>query len=136
MNRDPKPIFAFGQTGYSVKHVWPICKMCRHEFGGASVNDRRPPQLSRAELYEVVWSLSMKTLAARYGVSDVALAKLCRPIGRAHRCLGSCGGRLGPRRNSWNNSFGYRLSASSPTQPDSADVEALTCKALTCNRTQ
>jgi hypothetical protein len=52
--------------------------MGRHEIGGASVNDRRPMQLSRAELYELVWSLPLKTLAARHGVSDVALAKLCR----------------------------------------------------------
>lgn len=42
------------------------------------MTDRRPPQLTRSELYELVWSLPMKTLAARYGVSDVALAKFCR----------------------------------------------------------
>jgi len=52
--------------------------MCRHEFGGVPGNDRRPLQLRRAELYELVWSLPLKTLAARYGVSDVGLAKLCR----------------------------------------------------------
>ena len=42
------------------------------------MNDRQLPQLSRAELYELVWSLPVRTLAARYGISDVALAKLCR----------------------------------------------------------
>ena len=32
----------------------------------------------RDELYELVWSEPIKTLAVRYGVSDVALAKTCR----------------------------------------------------------
>jgi hypothetical protein len=31
----------------------------------------------RQELYELAWSVPMKALAARYGVSDVALAKTC-----------------------------------------------------------
>jgi hypothetical protein len=34
--------------------------------------------MKRRELYDLVWSESMKTLAARYGISDVALAKTCR----------------------------------------------------------
>jgi len=42
------------------------------------LTDRPPTQLSRDELYELVWSTPMNALAARYGVSDVALAKLCR----------------------------------------------------------
>jgi transposase InsO family protein len=58
-----------------------------YEFGGVFVTDHRPQQLSRTELYELVWSLPMKILAARYGISDVALAKLCRrrqvPVGRS-----------------------------------------------------
>lgn len=33
---------------------------------------------SRKELYDLVWSTPMKTLAATVGVSDVALAKACR----------------------------------------------------------
>ncbi|MGH7466484.1 MAG: hypothetical protein ACRENP_00710 [Longimicrobiales bacterium] len=34
--------------------------------------------LTREELYEQVWSKPMRTLAARYGLSDVGLAKTCR----------------------------------------------------------
>ena len=34
-------------------------------------------QLSRAELYALVWSEPMKTLSARFGISDVALKKTC-----------------------------------------------------------
>src|SRR6266403_3402030 len=34
-------------------------------------------QLSRAELYERVWTTPLRTLAAEFGVSDVGLSKLC-----------------------------------------------------------
>jgi hypothetical protein len=34
-------------------------------------------RLSRKELYELVWSEPMKTLAPRFGISDVALRKTC-----------------------------------------------------------
>jgi hypothetical protein len=34
--------------------------------------------MKREELYQLVWSLPITALAARYGVSGVALAKLCR----------------------------------------------------------
>lgn len=33
---------------------------------------------TRKELYELVWSTPMKTLAASFGLSDVGLAKACR----------------------------------------------------------
>jgi hypothetical protein len=36
--------------------------------------------LSREELYEQVWSEPMWTLAARFGLSDVGLAKTCRRL--------------------------------------------------------
>jgi hypothetical protein len=32
----------------------------------------------RSELYDLVWSEPMRTLAARFDVSDVALGKTCR----------------------------------------------------------
>lgn len=35
-------------------------------------------KFTRCELYELVWSEPMKSLAARYGLSDVGLAKACR----------------------------------------------------------
>ena len=35
----------------------------------------------RTELYEQVWAEPMRKLAPRYGVSDVALAKICRRLG-------------------------------------------------------
>lgn len=37
-----------------------------------------PPTLSREELYDLVWSEPMRTLAPRFGMSDVGLAKVCR----------------------------------------------------------
>lgn len=33
--------------------------------------------LTRQELYEKVWTVSMRKLAAEYGLSDVGLAKTC-----------------------------------------------------------
>jgi len=35
-------------------------------------------QFSRQQLYELVWSQPMRTVAATMGISDVALAKMCR----------------------------------------------------------
>lgn len=34
--------------------------------------------ISREGLYELVWTTTVKTLATRYGISDVAFAKICR----------------------------------------------------------
>ncbi len=39
-----------------------------------------PVQLTREELYEAVWTEPARTLAKRYGVSDVALGKACRRL--------------------------------------------------------
>lgn len=46
-----------------------------------------PTRLTRQELYELVWSEPMRTLARRFGISDVGLAKACRrhQIPRPHR---------------------------------------------------
>ena len=33
-------------------------------------------RLNRKELYDLVWSEPMKTLSARFGISDVALKKV------------------------------------------------------------
>ena len=38
-------------------------------------------RLTRAELYNLVWSQPMQRLARQFGVSDVALAKACRRAG-------------------------------------------------------
>ena len=35
---------------------------------------------NREELYEEVWSAPMRTLAKKYGISDVGLAKACRKL--------------------------------------------------------
>ena len=35
---------------------------------------------NRDELYEEVWATPMKTLATKYGISDVGLAKVCRKL--------------------------------------------------------
>lgn len=37
-----------------------------------------PAKLSREELYELVWKEPLRTLAKRFGLSDVGLKKLCR----------------------------------------------------------
>lgn len=37
-------------------------------------------RLERASLYEMVWAEPVRTVAARYNVSDVALAKICRAL--------------------------------------------------------
>jgi len=37
-------------------------------------------ELTREELYELVWTVPMQRLAERYGISDVALAKTCRNL--------------------------------------------------------
>jgi hypothetical protein len=44
---------------------------------------------NREELYEEVWATPMQTLAKKYGISDVGLAKVCRKLsipvpGRGH----------------------------------------------------
>ena len=38
-------------------------------------------QLKRSELHEMVWSKPMTHLAKEFGLSDVALAKICRKHG-------------------------------------------------------
>jgi len=37
-------------------------------------------QWDRQELYEKVWQIPMRKLAAEYGISDVGLAKVCRKL--------------------------------------------------------
>lgn len=39
----------------------------------------RPPQsVTRQELYDLVWTVPGRTLAQRFGISDVGLAKVCK----------------------------------------------------------
>ena len=38
-------------------------------------------RFTREDLYEVVWSDPMRTIAKEFGISDVALAKKCRQLG-------------------------------------------------------
>ena len=42
--------------------------------------EAEPTELRREDLYEQVWSEPMVRLANRYGISDVALAKVCRKM--------------------------------------------------------
>jgi hypothetical protein len=37
-----------------------------------------PPALTRQQVYDLIWSEPVRKLASRFGVSDVAVAKLCR----------------------------------------------------------
>src|SRR5687767_12788611 len=51
----------------------------RREGGRAAMSETtaKPTELTREELYELVWSTPMSRLAGRYGLSDVGLAKVC-----------------------------------------------------------
>jgi integrase len=47
----------------------------------AEVKPKKPPRIqriSRQDLYELIWSAPMTSLAERFGISDVGLAKVCR----------------------------------------------------------
>src|SRR5689334_12369142 len=43
---------------------------------GAHANETKT--VNRQQLYELVWTTPMRTLAKEFGMSDVGLAKLCR----------------------------------------------------------
>lgn len=45
------------------------------------LNDPQSISIPRHQLYEQVWSQPMTRLARQYGISDVALAKICRKLG-------------------------------------------------------
>jgi hypothetical protein len=56
---------------------------------------------NRDELYQEVWSTPMKTLAQKYGISDVGLAKVCRKLaipvpGRGHWAKKEAGQEVKP----------------------------------------
>ena len=40
----------------------------------------KPAIFTREQLYELVWSEPISRIAPRYGVSDVAIAKICRKL--------------------------------------------------------
>src|SRR5438105_4631323 len=44
------------------------------------MTDPEPLRLDREHLYEEAWSEPMARLAKHYGISDVALAKICREM--------------------------------------------------------
>lgn len=44
------------------------------------ISDEENVVLTREELYEEVWSEPMATVAGKYGLSDVGLAKICRKL--------------------------------------------------------
>src|SRR5579862_2060904 len=52
-------------------------RMCSAQFGYANITSTMAKHLSRQELYDLVWSTPMKTLAAQFGLSDVGLKKIC-----------------------------------------------------------
>ena len=54
---------------------------CRDDQGLVTNTGHRVHRFSRQELYDLVWSRPIATLAATYGVTDVGLAKACRRVG-------------------------------------------------------
>lgn len=62
-------------------------------------NDATVIRLTREELYQQVWSVPMRTLAQRFGLSDVGLAKTCKrmvvPVpGRGYWAMKAAGKRV------------------------------------------
>ena len=47
---------------------------------GASADTSRPRIVTREELYEEIWRRPVRTVAAEWGVSNVALAKICKKL--------------------------------------------------------
>ena len=47
-------------------------------YEGAGDPPRKPTTTSRSQLYDEIWAEPVRTVAVRYHISDVALAKLCR----------------------------------------------------------
>ncbi len=45
-----------------------------------TVVKRTPKECTRKDLYDLVWSEPMVSLAKRFGLSDVGLAKACRAL--------------------------------------------------------
>src|SRR5262245_50159206 len=60
-------------------HVPGQCALAARVTEEGAMDSDQPctHQVSRAELYERVWTTPMRTLAAEFGVSDVGLSKLC-----------------------------------------------------------
>lgn len=74
-----------------------------NEEKGSEPTTEGPRQVTRAELYELVWSAPMRRVAERFGISDVALAKTCRRLGvptpgRGYWQKVRAGKRVKPRR--------------------------------------
>jgi integrase len=51
------------------------------DAGGHPKRPQAARRFSRSELYELVWSTPVSSVAAKFGVSDVGLAKTCRRAG-------------------------------------------------------
>ena len=56
-------------------------------------------RVTRAQLYDLVWQAPLRTLAQRFGISDVGLAKTCRRMriplpGRGHWAKKAAGKRV------------------------------------------
>ena len=78
-------------------------------------------EFTRRELYDLVWSQPMKTIAAEVGISDVALAKQCKkadiPVpNRGYWAQKQAGkptnpGRLATSLSRWLRSSRWRLAS-------------------------
>jgi hypothetical protein len=51
-------------------------------------SDHKSTRVDRQALYDQVWSQPMTTLAKEYGISDVALAKICKKLEVPYPCRG------------------------------------------------
>lgn len=61
---------------------------------------RKGTEVTRQALYDQIWSTPMTKLAKEYGISDVALAKICKKLSVPYRRAGiGDERRLGKRSN-------------------------------------
>ena len=67
-------------------------------------------RVTRQEIYDLAWSKPMRTLAKRFGLSDVALAKTCRQM---HVPL--------PPRGYWNKKAAGKPALKLPPRPVGLD---------------
>jgi hypothetical protein len=50
----------------------------QNRYFATKTEDAMPKKFTRQQLYDLAWTQPTRTVAAEIGISDVALAKICR----------------------------------------------------------
>lgn len=87
-------------------------------------------QSTREEFYDLIWSKPIKDLALEFGISDVALGKICRQIGmampgRGHWAKLKAGAKLPARPKLPQRNFGEHDTVTIGDKPHEARRERL-----------